>query len=184
VLSWVVFAITHPCENRLPSGSIDPRLPQDRSPRPRGLPIPNVSTGKPSGVRTASYPHPNHIVVKSDELTLMESHSCTKPRGRGSKNENPTKVRRLDSGGVGKTPGAGDVRPPCPACPVYPESRREPRGERKRRERPSGVKGPVAETCFPRSPLARAPASVAPVHSCALILLNLVTASESHRGEK
>jgi hypothetical protein len=69
--------------NRLPSGSLDPLPPQNRSPRPRGLPIPNVSTGKPSGVRTASYPHPNHIVVKSDELTIMESHSCTKPRGVG-----------------------------------------------------------------------------------------------------
>jgi hypothetical protein len=68
---------------RLPSESIDPRLPQDRSPRPRGLPIPNVSTCEPSGARTASYPHPNHIVVKSDELTPMESHSCTKPRGVG-----------------------------------------------------------------------------------------------------
>jgi hypothetical protein len=43
---------------------------------------------------------------------------------------------------------------------------------------------PVAETCFPHSPLAHAPASVAPLHSCTLILLNLVTASESHRGEK
>jgi hypothetical protein len=128
------------CEGPEPP-PLDPRLPQNRSPRPRGLPIPNVSTGKPSGVQTASYPHPNHIVVKSDELTLMESHSCTKPRGRGSKNENPPKVRCLDSGGVGKTPGAGDTRPAGPACP---ELRREPRGERKRRKRPLEVQRPLA----------------------------------------
>jgi hypothetical protein len=77
--------------NRLRSGSLDPRLPQNRSPRPCGLPIPNASTCEPSRVRTASYPHPNHVGAKSDELTLMESHSCTKPRGDGSKIESQAK---------------------------------------------------------------------------------------------
>jgi hypothetical protein len=32
---------------------------------------------------TTLYPVRNHIVAQSDELTLIESHSCTKPRGEG-----------------------------------------------------------------------------------------------------
>jgi hypothetical protein len=141
--------------NRLPPGSIDPLPPQNRSPHPRGLPIPNVSTCKPSGVQTASYPHPNHIVVKSDELTIMESHSCTKhPGGRG--------CCYLFK------PLASSLQLPAPACPACPE----PRGERKRRERPLEVEGPVAAS---HSLATRS----GPLDSYTLALLNFVSRSES-----
>jgi hypothetical protein len=78
-----VFALAHPRENGLPSGSIDPLVPQDRSPRLRRALFPRVPTYKHFDAPTASYLLCNHIVVKSDELTHIESYSCAKPRGEG-----------------------------------------------------------------------------------------------------
>jgi hypothetical protein len=108
MVSHLVFVLANP---RLPTAyfakrpkALDLRLPQSRSPRPCGLPIPNASTCELSRVQTASYPDPNHIVAKSDELTLMESHSCTKPRGEG------VPERASDEGSSSRLPSLPEPR--------------------------------------------------------------------------
>jgi hypothetical protein len=83
VLSSVVLVPACPRENCLPPGPIDPPLPQSHSLRALPIPFPYVPTSRRSDVRTALYLLRNHIVAKSDELTHIESHRCTKPRGEG-----------------------------------------------------------------------------------------------------
>jgi hypothetical protein len=78
-----VFVLAHPRENYLFPGSIDPLVPQNRSPRLRRALFPRVPTYKHFDAPAASYLLCNHIVVKSDELTHIESYSCAKPRGEG-----------------------------------------------------------------------------------------------------
>jgi hypothetical protein len=91
-----VFVLAHPRENYLFPGSIDPLVPQNRSPRLRRALFPRVPTYKHFDVRTASYLLRNHIVVKSDELTHIESYSCAKPRGEGVASCNVPRFQRFD----------------------------------------------------------------------------------------